>query len=860
MSDTLARLQAALSDRYGIQRELGRGGMATVYLATDLKHDREVAIKVLHPDLAESLGPERFDREIKFAAKLQHPNILGLFDSGEADGLLYYVMPFVYGESLRERLDRDHMLPVDFAVHVALEVADALGYAHMLGIVHRDIKPENIMLSGGHALVADFGIARAVTEAGSSQRLTQTGTAVGTPLYMSPEQAVGDTVGPTSDIYSLACVLYEMLAGQPPFTGSNARQIMARHAMEQVPSLQVVRDTVPDEVEDAVMAALNKVVADRPQTAGQFAEMLGAPPGATASRFTISRATATRRTQRNTQQATPPAGSVTVTVKRKFLITTGVVLTAGVLLLLGGLLWYLRRGGSGDLSAGAGGLDPHSIAVLYFEDQSDKHDLGYVADGLTEGLISALGSVPGLSVVSKGGVGQYRGGTVSRDSVARALRVGTLVTGSLEPENDSLRVTVRMLDDAGIELERATFKKSGKDLIALSDSLADEAAVLIRKRIGTVAQLTRTRAGTRNADAWSMFQRALQARNRGDSLYKAGDAAGFDRDYQSADSLAGVAERLDAQWADPIVLQGWLDFWRSRRATDDPGLANRTIDAGLAHAQRALALGQDNADALELRGTLTYWRWLYPLESDEVKRERLITSAQADLERATQLNPAQAGAFATLAHLYANRPDKTNVDVILAASRALEKDAYLSNADQILNRLTHATYDEGQFPDADRWCREGQRRFPRDGRFVECELLLMSSKFVEADAAKSPARAWQLADSVVKLTPDERDQRYERLYTRVLVAGVLARAGLRDSAQRVLRATKDDPEVDPSRDLANTAAFIWLLAGDTTEALNQIKTYLVTNPGRRTDFQNPNWWFRGISADPRYVQLVGSPR
>ncbi|MEO8140038.1 MAG: serine/threonine-protein kinase, partial [Gemmatimonadota bacterium] len=271
MSDTLSRLQSALSERYGIQRELGRGGMATVYLATDLKHDREVAIKVLHPDLAATLGPERFDREIKFAAKLQHPNILGLFDSGEADGLLYYVMPFVYGESLRERLDRDNMLPVDFAVHVALEVADALGYAHMLGIVHRDIKPENIMLSGGHALVADFGIARAVTEAGSSQKLTETGMAVGTPLYMSPEQSVGDTVGPTSDIYSLACVLYEMLAGQPPFGGANARQIMARHAMEQVPSIQVVRDTVPDEVEDAIMAALNKVVADRPQTAAQFA-------------------------------------------------------------------------------------------------------------------------------------------------------------------------------------------------------------------------------------------------------------------------------------------------------------------------------------------------------------------------------------------------------------------------------------------------------------------------------------------------------------------------------------------------------------------------------------------------------------
>jgi serine/threonine-protein kinase len=295
VSEILARLQSVLSDRYSIQRELGRGGMATVYLATDLKHDREVAIKVLHPELAATIGPERFDREIKFAAKLQHPNILGLFDSGDAGGLLYYVMPFVYGESLRERLNKDHMLPIDFAVHVALEVADALGYAHSMGIVHRDIKPENIMLSGGHALVADFGIARAVTEAGSSQKLTETGVAVGTPLYMSPEQAVGEQVGPTTDIYSLACVLYEMLAGHPPFSGSNARQIMARHAMEQVPSLQVVRDTVPDEVEDAIMAALSKVAADRPQTAAQFAELLGAPPGATANRYASPVPAARRR-------------------------------------------------------------------------------------------------------------------------------------------------------------------------------------------------------------------------------------------------------------------------------------------------------------------------------------------------------------------------------------------------------------------------------------------------------------------------------------------------------------------------------------------------------------------------------------
>ncbi|HSB54608.1 MAG TPA: serine/threonine-protein kinase, partial [Gemmatimonadales bacterium] len=390
MSEIQDRLQQALAARYTIQRELGRGGMATVYLATDLKHEREVAIKVLHPELAATIGPERFDREIRIAAKLQHPNILGLFDSGEANGLLYYVMPFIFGESLRDRLNREHMLPVDVAVHIALEVADALGYAHSLGIVHRDIKPENIMISGGHALVADFGIARAATGAAGSAKLTETGMAVGTPLYMSPEQAVGEQVGPTADLYSLACVLYEMLTGHPPFTGSNARQIMARHAMDAVPSIQVVRDTVPDQVEDAVMAALNKVVADRPQTAAQFSEMLGAPAGATAARYTASRAVPRRSVARMA-----PEGAVTLTMKKRSLVGVGISAIAGLLVAGGLISWLLIRPRDGS-AVTTGGINPHNIAVLYFKDESSRQTLGLLADGLTENLIGALGSVQGL--------------------------------------------------------------------------------------------------------------------------------------------------------------------------------------------------------------------------------------------------------------------------------------------------------------------------------------------------------------------------------------------------------------------------------------------------------------------------------
>jgi TolB-like protein len=502
-----------------------------------------------------------------------------------------------------------------------------------------------------------------------------------------------------------------------------------------------------------------------------------------------------------------------------------------------------------------GGLDRHNIAVRYFEDLSPDHKLGYLADGLTEGLITSLGGVSGLSVVSRAGVAQYRGTTVASDSLARALRVGTVVTGSVEPENDSVRVSVRVLDDAGNEFGRATFKRGAKDLIALSDELAQEAAGQIRKRIGEEVQVIQTRAGTQNPNAWALFQRAQQARRRGDSLALAGNGAGFTREFLAADSLAAKTEALDPNWTDPIVLRSTLAYWRSRRA-DDQGLANKMVDSGLAHAERALVLDKNDPDALEMRGSLKYWRWLDGLEPDSARRVRLLTDAQADLEKAKSIRPSQASAWAMLSHLYANLPNKTLVDVVEAAKTALDKDAYLSNADVIINRLTHAYYDLEQPADAEHWCTEGERRFPTNWRFLECQLLLMTTKFKDPE----PAKAWRLADSMVKLTP-EGERVYQELNAHVLVAGILARAGLKDSASALLHRTKDDPQVDPSRDLANTAAFIWTLVGDTTEALNQIKFYLLANPGRRIDFaDNPNWWFRGLQNDPRYREIVGPSR
>ncbi len=275
MPEVLSRLSAAVADRYRLDRELGAGGMATVYLAHDLRHERDVAIKVLHPDLGAALGGERFLSEIRTTAKLQHPHILPLLDSGDAGGgLLYYVMPLATGETLRDRLTRERQLPIADALRIGREVADALGHAHALGIIHRDIKPENILLQGGHALVADFGIALAVQQAGG-QRMTQTGLSLGTPQYMSPEQAMGERgIDARSDIYALGAVMYEMLTGDPPFTGSSVQAIVAKVLSEKPTPPHTVRDTVPAAVEDAVLTALAKLPADRFATAAEFAAAL----------------------------------------------------------------------------------------------------------------------------------------------------------------------------------------------------------------------------------------------------------------------------------------------------------------------------------------------------------------------------------------------------------------------------------------------------------------------------------------------------------------------------------------------------------------------------------------------------------
>ena len=338
-----ASLQATLADRYLIERELGRGGMATVYLARDLKHRRPVALKVLNPTIAASLGADRFLREIELAARLQHPHILTVFDSGDAGGALWFTMPYVEGESLRDRLRRERQLPLADALHIATEAARALDFAHQHGVVHRDIKPENLLLTtDGSTVVADFGIARALGQTGE---LTETGIVVGTPTYMSPEQAAGERVlDGRTDVYSLACVLYEMLAGEPPYTGLNPQALLAKRLSEPVPHLRTTRE-VPLAVERTITRALARLPADRYPSAGEFARALQATGEPTAE---VAAATGGRA------------------LARRAAIATGLVLALAGAVLAAWLRW--------SASGGADRVVLPSTAVLPFADLSPARD------------------------------------------------------------------------------------------------------------------------------------------------------------------------------------------------------------------------------------------------------------------------------------------------------------------------------------------------------------------------------------------------------------------------------------------------------------------------------------------------------
>ena len=405
--ESLGAVQRALEDRYRIERPLGTGGMATVYLAEDLRHHRSVALKVLKTEVAFVLGIGRFAQEIEIAARLRHPQILPLFDSGTANGIPYYVMPLVRGETLRQKLARERQLPLDDAIRLATDVAGALAYAHAQGVIHRDIKPENILLEDGRPILADFGVARAITAAGG-ERLTETGIAVGTPIYMSPEQAAGEPLDGRSDIYALACVLYEMIAGDPPFSGPTAQAILARKATQQVQPLRTVRDTVSPELERVILKALARTPADRYAAVTEFARAL-----------------------ERAVEAKPTPSALSRPVLR---VAIPIALVAAI----AGGWWSLehRPGVSGRIE---------SLAVLPFENLLSDSTTNYFADGMHASMIGELGRISGLRVVPRSTAIQYKGTRKAISDIARELGIDAVVEGSTVRLGDSVHLYLRLI-------------------------------------------------------------------------------------------------------------------------------------------------------------------------------------------------------------------------------------------------------------------------------------------------------------------------------------------------------------------------------------------------------------------------------
>jgi TolB-like protein/tRNA A-37 threonylcarbamoyl transferase component Bud32 len=842
---------SSLEERYRIERELGRGGMATVFLATDTAVGRRVAMKVLHPELAAAVGAERFHREIHIASTLTHPNILPVYDSGERDGKLFYVMPLVEGESLRDLLIRERQLSLDDAIRITCEVASALDYAHSKGIVHRDIKPENILLEAGHAVVADFGIARAASSVGDGPALTQTGMSLGTPAYMSPEQALAEkSVDGRSDQYSLACVTYEMLAGEPPFTSLTAQGLIAKHLATPVPEITTVRPAVTDEVQEVILRALEKVPADRFPSMAAYAATLAeadAPEGTSTHRVAGAKTKRNTRTTRSMRAIRDERRSAQRQLRRRMGVGIAAIFVVGAI----GLGWRWTQARA---TAASTNPEARHVAVLYFQDLSPDKRLAFVADGLTEGLIDRLRDVQALDVVSRDGVAPFRRQELAPDSVARLLKVGTVVTGTVEPVGSAgdVKVGVRLFDGAtGEEFRRTSFTVPQAALLNARDSLAEETSRMLRVWSGEEVRLRELREQARDARAWSLFQLAERQRKEGEERADADSAAAV-RAFDSADSLLVLAESRDPSWTQPSVLRARIALKRATLSKAGPATAQWT-ENGIRHADQALKSDARSADALELRGALRYERYIRNLAANPAEEKTLLHDAEADLLRATEINPGQANAWNVLSALDYRKPEIEMANI--HARRALEADAYLAAADEVLWRLFATSYDVGNHDGAVKWCTEGHRRFPAAARFSVCRLYIGLMKDQKPDVAD----AWRTVGEVAANTPAPKRALVER-QARMLAAAPLVYSGQRDSARHILAAARADRSLDPDGALIVAEALIRVRLGERAEAVRLLKGWIAEHPQHRMGLTRNTWWWKDLENDPEFKAMVGTNR
>jgi serine/threonine protein kinase/tetratricopeptide (TPR) repeat protein len=643
LADIPAQLAEALRDRYVLERELGRGGMAMVYLAHDLKHDRPVALKVLRAEPAATLGPDRFRREIHLAARLQHPHILTVLDSGDTAGQLWFTMPYVEGQSLRDRLRREHQLPVEDALRITREAAAALGYAHQHGVVHRDVKPENILLTtDGTTLVADFGIARAL--GGGAEHLTETGMVVGTPTYMSPEQAAGDTnLDARTDVYALGCVLYEMLAGEPPYTGPTAQAIIAKHFSDDVPRVRRSRPAVPEHVERAITRALAPTAADRFQTATEFARTLGS-------------------------DASVPPGRAPRRSRRPLVLRTGAVLAVLAIGYLG--LRLTGRLPSRSLVA-EGALAPRDQLVL--SDFANKANDSSLASAVTEAFLVDFAQSRLVGLASRDRIRQALRRMQRPDTLRLTLEIArevavreglkAVLAGEVSRVGDAYIISAQLIGaDSGQVLAayRETARSAGEVIPAI-----DRVSRELRRRIGE--PLRRVQAGPPLKVVTTGSLDALRQYSLGSRAFEAGR-------YEEAISLWEEAVRLDTAFA--MAWRGIATaLWNMGR---DPARQQETLT-------RAFAL-RDRLTERERYGTEA-------LYYDQVLDDR--TRARAAYRSLLALDPAHAGALTNLGLLAWFDGDLAEAAemagrAIRADSTAVQPYSNLVDAQVTLGRLSAA--------------------------------------------------------------------------------------------------------------------------------------------------------------------------
>ena len=861
MSEPSHRLTEALRDRYTIDRELGRGGMATVYLARDHRHDRLVALKLLHGELAHSLGPDRFQREIRLAARLQHPHILGVHDSGETEGQLWFTMPYVEGESLRERLRREKQLPVEDAIRIATEAGRALDYAHRHGVIHRDVKPENILLSrDGDTMVADFGIARALGTPESDQ-LTQTGTSVGTPAYMSPEQAAGDhDLDARTDIYSLGAVLYEMLAGEPPFTGPTAQAISAKRAAGAVPRVRTVRPSVPEPVEHAIVRAMAPAPADRFATTAAFAQAIGS-------------AGSIARPQRN---------RVALAASAAFLVVVA-----------GGLYW---TNGRTDTAAPSDGGPPR-IAVIPFENRGPSDD-EYFAESMTDEVRGKLTGLPALKVIARTSSSEYKASGKSPGEIGRELGVQYLLTGTVRwdkgASGDRVRVSPELIEvkDASTRWQRS-FDAPMTDVWAVQGQIAGEVAQALDLELGAKEREALTTSPTTNLAAYDAYMRG-EEESRSLTRLTAASLRRALRHYEAAVGL------------DSTFAQAWLQITRlhaeeylggtdptparleaTRRAAERVAtLRPGTFQAHWARAEYYAAARDIRRAAVEAREALR----LAPVHPDLLAlmaryeaRSGEWDPATEHLRQAALLDPRSGRVADPLVHQLirvrrfrearevADRAlalDPINLDLrwAAAAARLSEGDAagaYLTvrEVPAGLDSITHAMYfgaiglewmlDErqqglilraglGAFGnDRATWANSVGKAYQRRGDTVRARAYIDSARMVQ--------------EQLVRDDPGNPDQR-QHLASMLAFLGRKAEA--RAQGEQAFAAANASGDVVMIDYIREALAGLYVLLGDHDAALAHLDTVLRgpsrMNPGRlREDIK-----FAPLRRDPRFEQLL----